>query len=229
MVEDNSELQVPVWQELRVRGQPDILKEFISTLDAILPNEWEKTDCVTGGSIDRHGYLLKTFGKKGLKFWLWQQSPFELYLQDIVPEDAHDNLPIEARTTEYNRRLKFFEALIQEAAVSVHGVKICVEKAQKSIEDIVSSDIAGLLKSFSRSANKSTLHSHPCDHGRWMKFLFAVHETQANDRLSVSFLRQWLVTDGWDQHAAASLASEFEHDLQVLSDYDRHLAGLSLN
>ncbi len=162
-----------------------------------------------------------------LKFWIWQKTPFELFVQNIVPEDERDNLPHDRKNEEYSKRLMLLkEGIIDHAASNNQDVTVELENSSKTIEDFVSVETAEKLRSFSRAANRGTGNHHPSDHERWLKFVFAVHEECAGDRLDSSLLAKWLELDGWSEEQAEKLSAEYSTSLQVLKFYDRYRENL---
>ena len=116
----------------------------------------------------------------------------------------------------YNSTLQEFHDRFTLPAAQTVGAEIELGNPDPRIEDFLSASTSGLLRSFSRLANKSILHS--IDRKRWNEFLTAAHREDA--RLSPSMLQRWLIEEeNWPEDEAASLATEYEHARELLGVY----------
>lgn len=217
-----------IYKELKFCGNRESLKALIETINANLPDGWERCEGKTDSSIAKFVYMLKIFGKAGLKFHLWQKNEFEVYLQNIVPEDALDNTRPGRKIEDYNERLDLFVSQIVEPILPIDGINFVTSGGEGSLAKIVGEEASKLLESFSCNSNRSTGNSHPCDRERWLDFLFFLHNNGLSDDLAPNVLCRWLEQDGLSSDSAGRLADEYEHDLDFLRFYDRHRGGLPL-
>jgi hypothetical protein len=115
--------------------------------------------------------------------------------------------------------LKFLHAAASEA-----GLRTELTPDERSLEEVFGYRAAGLLKSFSRCANKSS--THPADLRRWMKFLIQLH-SQPNRDHDYDLLAKWLIEDGWSMDKTHKLISECEFVRYLLRAYDGKLSGIT--
>ncbi len=120
---------------------------------------------------------------------------------------------------EYNYLLNVFcEAFVFKTAADYHA-KVILSNAEMIVTDYVDNDVYEALKRFSECANKSTGHSHPMDEKRWFDFILLASSKER--RLSVSYLRGWLVDNGWPSDTAGELGLDYEYGLALL-DYEHN-------
>jgi hypothetical protein len=138
-----------------------------------------------------------------------------LYVSNIVPADVS-----ELGYDQYNQILReFHDNFLAPAAKNLH-VAFDLTAPDTTIENVLSSESLGLLKSFSRSANKSTGSSHPMDRKRWFNFLIYLHRSE--EKPDEGLLKRWLVEEeGWPEDKAWDLMIEYEYAQGLLDEYDR--------
>ena len=132
------------------------------------------------------------------------------YVPNIVPIES-GQLSYE----EYNNLLTDFTNFIVKPVIEELTVSIELTKDQIFLEDITGEEIAGLLKTFSSLANKSTGSSHPLDKKRWFTFIYAVNK--ADVTVYTDILERTLVEQGWSEESSNKLAIEFELSQDLLN------------
>jgi hypothetical protein len=138
-----------------------------------------------------------------------------LYVSNIVPTDLR-----ELTYDQYNLILSEFHDRFAKPVGDSMGIRVELSRAEQTLEDWISPEIANLLKLFSHAANKSTGSSHPMDRERWFDFLIAMH--RAHERLDTGLLERWLVEEEkWPEDIAIDLICEFEFSEGLLGRFDR--------
>jgi len=107
----------------------------------------------------------------------------------------------------------FFENVVQPASACLDlAAELTLEEV--SLSDVVGAEVAALLNTFSKLANKATGSSHPCDRSSWFDFILAAHR---NGRpLNLDLLIHTLEEQGWSPEAAQCLGAEFEFGIKLL-------------
>lgn len=138
-----------------------------------------------------------------------------LYVSNIVPTDLR-----ELTYDQYNFILiEFYDRFAKPVGDSM-DIRVELSRAEQTLEDWLSPELANLLKLFSHAANKSTGSSHPMDRKRWFDFLIAMH--RAHERLDTGLLERWLVEEEkWPEDIAFDLICEFEFSEGLLRQFDR--------
>lgn len=86
-------------------------------------------------------------------------------------------------------------------------------KSDIFIEEFLSTRTTELLRSFSRTANRGSLH--PSDQKRWYEFISAAY--REGSTLSPTLLKHWLTEEEhWPEDRAQSLAYEYESSKELL-------------
>lgn len=145
---------------------------------------------------------------------LWQEHD-DYKVSNIVPRNVG-----ELGITKYNAILQDFVTRVAEPATQTGGFEIELTSPNQRLEDWLDTELATVLRRFSRLANKSTGAAHPMDRERWYAFLIATH--CALKRLDSDQLARWLVeVDGWSPERAQELAIDYEFALGLLEQYDQ--------
>jgi hypothetical protein len=215
-----------VHQELRIgplTGENET--ELVSRIETSLSNGWSRNQ-TREKEVNLMGLSSKLFcfsctanerRAAATLFLARPASPSEglIYVSNIVPNETQ-------RLTydQYNSILReFFDRFAKPSADAI-GIRIDLSSSEQTLEDWLSPELAGLLKSFSRAANKSTGSSHPMDQQRWFDFLIAIHRAHAH--LDTGLLERWLVEEeNWPGEAAFDLICEFEFAEGLLKRFDR--------
>jgi hypothetical protein len=137
-----------------------------------------------------------------------------LYVSNIVPIGAQ-----QLTVDQYNNILREFETRFAKPAAGLLGVRVELSSAEQSLEDWLSPQSAGLLRAFSRGANKSTGSGHPMDRERWLNFLIALH--RSGEDPNIGLIERWLVEEErWRDETTSRLLSEYEFARDLLSRFD---------
>lgn len=131
---------------------------------------------------------------------------------NIVPLEVGE-LSVE----QYNRLLEEFYISFVEP-LNHDRAQIDWTPGELSLDELLGPDVAGLLRSFSSAANKSTSASHPRDRERWNRFVIAAHE--AGRDMDPDLLVSWLMQEGWPDSAAYELVVQFEQARSILADFE---------
>lgn len=78
----------------------------------------------------------------------------------------------------------------------------------------ISDEAIRLLALFSLAANKSTGTGHQADQDRFYDFI--IQTVRDEKGLLTKELREWLMSDGWDEESAQELGQEYENGLFLL-------------
>lgn len=119
---------------------------------------------------------------------------------------------------EYNGLLRSFYDKVITPVITDLGAEATLSKTELSLDDILSEDTEGRLRSFSSNANKSTGSSHPYDKKRWFDFIISHYRHGEN--MPTDVLVDWLVEDGWNEDQALDLVIEFERGIALLRQYN---------
>ncbi|QTL37980.1 hypothetical protein [Pseudoalteromonas viridis] len=115
---------------------------------------------------------------------------------------------------EYNAVLCDFAASVLDKANDKGNFSYELTAEDKSLEDWLTSEASGALRSFSNLANKSTGYTHPSDKQRW--FLFIQSVFYSDSQFEPDMLEQFLEEDGWAKEDAQNLATDYEYSLDLL-------------
>jgi hypothetical protein len=209
-----------VFRELTIRGKPDAIQETLSYITGALNEGWERNKqaeetvrSVAGNPVYCFS-CSETDNRPAADLWLDQKNPEELAVSNIVPR-TKPRLDYD----EYNLVLQEFYDRFVSAATRRTRVTARLSKDDVSLEHWVTPDTAGLLRTFSTSANRSTGSHHPLDMGRWLDFVAATH--REGSRLDPGTLRRWLEeVEGWPAEQAQDLAVNYETTRSLFAYYD---------
>lgn len=207
-----------VYRDLIIRGSREVLSEFVARVTEHLSGGWSR-------QYDREAEVNKAaFGRmycfactaKGTRpaseLWLATNSDGSLYVSNILA-DEHSSLTYET----YNGILADFYRICVEPDAITSGVDIELSKPDPQLEDFVSERTAGLLRAFSKLANRSILH--PLDQKRWNEFLVSAHREEA--ALDGATLKRWLIEEeSWPEDQALNLAAQYEQARNLLETYE---------
>ncbi|MDX0378510.1 hypothetical protein GOC56_32725 [Sinorhizobium meliloti] len=120
---------------------------------------------------------------------------------------------------EYNALFDDFVTRFLLPAAEIQSLQVELTGAHRDISEWLSESTKRKLSAFSSLANKSTGHSHPSDHARWIDFVIGAHVENAD--LPTDVLEEWLVNElHWPETSAMDLASDFEAAIDLLQRYD---------
>ncbi len=206
-----------VFRELYLHLPEEKADDFFSELEQILQGNWRREI-----SLEQ-----KSARESKVKFYYFscgrtevlepaliafaRKNPEIVYISNIVPRERG-----KLSKDQYNVILMEFYNNFLQPLCSKYSVPVETTSDNQSMEDWVSEETYRKLKSFSRTANKSTGTSHPCDQERW--FAFIVSALRHNESLDSSRLKRWLVEEeGWHEDMAFQLAIEYEQGLSLLT------------
>jgi hypothetical protein len=93
-------------------------------------------------------------------------------------------------------------------------LKCTLTKENITIDDILSKDSKDAFHAFSKTANRSTGHDHPCDEQRWFTFIY---KTLLNkEHLDSEIIRNLLIEDGWDKEHALILSIDYDYAFDAM-------------
>lgn len=146
-------------------------------------------------------------GRPSLRVYMTDREA-DVYVANIVSDGG--SISIE----EYNTTLEdFTHGFVMPAAQSLNlAVHLGETYVDLSVE--LGEDTYRALRAFSRLANKSTGSAHPLDSERWMTFIWRLYRSRK--RVQSDILKQWLILDGWSEHMANDLVSQFEFGTELL-------------
>ena len=207
-----------VYRDLVFRGSRPALDRFIADLEHRLANGWTRYHAreneVRRAALGAMYCFSCTTAveRPASELWLASQADGSLYVSNILSNEysslSHD---------QYNAIVQEFHDRFALPAAQAAGVKVELGKADPQIEDFLSAHAAGLLRRFSRLADRSILH--PLDRERWNEFLTAAHREGAP--LGASMLQRWLIEEEkWPEDEAINLAIEYEHARDLLGVYE---------
>jgi hypothetical protein len=209
-----------VFRDLEISGSSTRFDEFLTRLEGLLANGWrrdrkvERSDEVSG--IRCYAYSCeKNETRNPATLYLCARKT-EFYVSNIVPREVQ-----RLSMDEYNAILvEFHDNFISPVAAEI-GFIAKLTSDDQSIEDWISAESAGKLRSFSSLANKSTGSSHPNDEERWFDFIVSI--VLNREKLDTSLLRRWLIEEGrWPEDIAINLALEFGQGVRLLQYYRSH-------
>ena len=219
--------------ELYFRGTPHSLRKFSDEIQGFATGEWKSGIKEYGGVtwvfFDYNGEEVE---KASVCINLTFSEPTdELFVSNIVPLEK-SKLSID----EYNAVLKkFYADIVVPYKEAHHDVEI--SQITDDVFDpttVISKNALEKLKTFCRTANKSTGSSHPNDQERWFDFICqTVDDEKMFDAVTLSkFLQDesywgkkeddYLGVVGqfaWDETHAEQLASEYELSCEILQYY----------
>ena len=200
--------------QLRLDGlTPD---EFGDRTEAVATNGWtrdrtrEAETKRTGGgqwltyALSHHPTLPPSY------LFLTGRSPGLLYVANII-SPARDRLAYD----EYNAILKSFGDDVLARVQPPGAIHFDLSGTDIELSTQLSPSVFERLQFFSTHANKRTGSGHPFDRRRWLDFLIATVDAQAD--LDSHTLTRWLEEDGgWDAEQASRLADEYEFGRELL-------------
>jgi hypothetical protein len=209
-----------VFRELTIEGGPEALLDTLRYINESLSGGWRRNEAAESRMApmpDNQRYYCfscsETAGRPGAELWLYQKTPGEMLVTNIIPTSKR-----KLDYDEYNLIIREFHDRFLKPAALRAGTKPNLSPDQSSIEDWISPGTAHLLHTFSVLANKSSGISHPADEERWHRFLVAAHEERSE--LDASTLGRWLEEEeAWPEEAASDLALKYEAARSVLDFY----------
>jgi hypothetical protein len=206
-----------VYQDFVIRGTRPGPDRFINDLEQRLTDGWDRSharESEVNRSVLGRMYCFSCTAagvRPASELWMATRSDGALHVSNILPPE-HSSLTYD----QYNAILQEFYDRFARPAAQTAGVDIEPGDPDPRIENFLSGNTAGLLRSFSRLANRSILH--PLDRKRWNEFLTAAYREGSS--LSSSFLQRWLIEEEkWPEDQAIDLAIEYEHARDLLEVY----------
>jgi hypothetical protein len=208
--------------ELTIRGERADLERLLARVGTLLRDGW-KRDRRAEERLGRHGVrgpwdycftctALADRPPAGL--WVHARSPNELYVSTVVPLEKQ-----KLSQEESNRLLAEFEREFLGPAAAEVGAKTEIVQHRRTLEHDLSSEAVRLLRAFSASANRASLH--PKDRPRWNAFLVRVHRDES--LIDLALLDEWFQQAGWPEATRCHLVGEYEAARSLLSAYDEEV------
>jgi len=148
--------------------------------------------------------------------WMVIGEEKDLRITNITPNKS-GQLSIE----QYNSILDtFFDNVIKPNVNDNYQVILSTDT--KTIIDYAGQETAEKLEVWIKSANKSTLNTHPLDFERWSSFLISAH--QCESELTTTQLEKYLVDEIGipDDRLVSKIVIDYEYGRDLLSEYDKH-------
>ena len=207
-----------VYQDLVIRGGRLGPQEFIAELERRVTGGWERNltreQELHSGSPHMHCFSCSERSKRlGADLWMTTRETGELYVCNIL---GHNRQQI--TQTQYNTILQDFHKTLVRPAAEGCGAEVLLGNPDPGIEDLLSIHTCKLLRWFSRSANRTSLH--PSDRELWHEFVSAAFREKA--LLDSQMLERWLVEEEkWPEKAASERADEYENGFELLEVFNR--------
>jgi hypothetical protein len=219
----------PTWKELVVRGDRTAMQELRRRLAAMPVGGWTRR-------TDVEERFRKTLAERTTTYCFAKPAPparrevavllqgrgpgeeQELYVAGVVPlegreplgPDQHDQVVSDFRAT-------LIEPLVRDLNTRVLDYSV---SRQPPLEDVLSPEALGRLRSFSAVASKGDLHQ--VDMRRWAAFIAQTHLDDSV--IDLDLLAGWLEEDGFPPESRTRLMAEYEFGRRVLSAYDEERA-----
>lgn len=215
-----------VFQNLEVAGDLPDLTRLVNAIEGKLSNGWtrdlqrEQEVKAYGPSYPSYCFFCDARAQRpAAHLWLFLRRDKRcLKVGNIVPT-AQSELSYD----EYNLVLNEFFRFFVEREVDRLQLKASLSKADVTLEDFASPRTAALLRTFSRTANRSTGSSHPSDKEQWEEFVISAH--LLNDQIYTDILKRWFVEEEhWPSDEAVDLTIEYEQGRSLLKRYDSESA-----
>jgi hypothetical protein len=214
---------VEIYADLKITGAEDI-EQFLESLSEALPEGWTRDrNAETGLSVPSNGWRQYCFhsdsrgGRIAGDVWVSCSAREGAYVSNVLPgvETGLSSLT----PAQYHEILESFRDEVLLPVTRGKHLQVYLGDYTVDIEHWLSEKTAKLLRGFSRLANKSTGASHPLDRRRWLGFIIAAHEEQA--QLHADELSKWLVeSEGWTDDIAEHLAVEYEFGRDLLRRFN---------
>jgi len=140
--------------------------------------------------------------------WIAENDEDQQYVSNIVPEGATSLSVIG-----YNELLNSWKS--EYLSEFVH--EISTTASEITIESTTNAVIAEAFNAFSRTANKSTGHSHPLDEEKWFRIIFEC--VMADKYIKHELLQAELLDDGWEEDTAYELVIDYEYGVAAMKYY----------
>ena len=205
--------------ELTIRGERTHLEGLLARVEALLRDGW-KRDREAEERLGRRGaprpwaYCFSCTARgdrPAAGLWVHARGPNELYVANVVPLEKR-----ELGEEESNRLLAEFEREFLRPAAAEVGVETEVVHRRPTLEHDLSPEAVRLLRAFSASANRTSLH--PNDRRRWNAFLVRVHQDES--LFDPALLDEWLQQEGWPENTRCQLLAEYDAARSLLLTYD---------
>ncbi len=148
--------------------------------------------------------------------WMVVGEENDLRITNITPNKS-GQLSIE----QYNSILdSFYDKVIKPNIDENYHVVLSTDT--KTIVDYAGKEVAEKLQVWIKSANKSTLNTHPLDFERWASFLITAHKNESE--LTTSQLEKFLVDEIGisEERLVSKIVIDYEYGRELLNEYDKH-------
>ncbi len=205
--------------ELTIRGERTHLQRLLPRVEALLRDGWKRDREAEErrgrrGALRPWDYCFSCTAKADRPvagFWVHAHRPNEWYVSNVVLLEKQ-----ELSEEESNRLLAEFHREFLAPAAAEVGVETEVVEHRRTLEDDLSPEAVRLLRAFSSSANRTSLH--PNDRRRWNAFLVRVHQDEL--LFDPALLDEWLQQEGWPEEMRCRLVGEYEAARSLLLAYD---------
>jgi hypothetical protein len=209
---------VEIFRDLLIRGTPEQFKSAVEQIDRSGADGWFH-DRVTEGQFNALTLrteptfcfsCTETEVRPAATVFLTRNSSGSFYASNVVPLDRYQlsHGEYNALLAEFNKRFgDVFEA---------EGLTVELTASVVDLDHWLSSDAAGLLRTFSAKAHKGTGGGHPHDRERWNAFVVAAFRDASP--LDAYILRRWLIEiEGWAPEVGNRLAGEYAFGRELLN------------
>lgn len=209
-----------VFKELRIELGENEPEYLISKIQQKLKRGWvrdKEHEQESGINIGVPVFCFRspdTANASAARVYLCRKDDVVFYVPNVVPVRFS-----RLSKDEYNCILEEFYRLFVAPVCAELGIVAEISSNEQNIEELISSDTAEKLRSFSSLANRIIPHS--LDVIRWYQFLLSVHNNE--DRPNPEVLKRWLIEDEhWPEDGASELASQYDFAMGLL-DYQNGL------
>lgn len=148
--------------------------------------------------------------------WMVVGGENDLRITNITPNKS-GQLSIEQYNTILDR---FYDEVIKPSINNDYHVILSTDN--KTIVDYAGLEVAEKLQVWIKSANKSTLNTHPLDFERWASFIITAHENDSE--LTTTQLEKYLIDEIGipDDRLVSKIVIDYEYGRDLLKEYDKH-------
>lgn len=193
------------FQEIKIdltkESEKDIIDKITENLDK---NVWERNfdseKKLTQNATEIY-YCFDYYNASKIyaKVWITRQE-MTLWISNILPQTTNT-----FTMKEFNEIARLFS----KSVLDKNNIEYSISKEVVEASDLLSEESLRYFQSFSRSANRSTGRSHPCDEERWFKFIYSTLKN--GEKIDSGTLKNLLMEDGWDEETSFELSLDFEY------------------
>jgi hypothetical protein len=193
---------------------------ILAAITASLSDGWERheqgdrdfREIASDDAASHYFYCDKRNGRWAATVILSKTEEGKYYLSHVLPQEDSPN-PFEV--DQFNAIADEFHDRFLLPLEKSGRIFILNFEGEIDLEVDLGTFVFGKLKTFSAAANKSSGSSHPCDRQRWLDFMIALDQSEAE--VSAPIVKQWLIEKGgWSESAAQELCLEFELGMELL-------------